>query len=304
MELKFNVKGKERKSLVAAISEILNQPTEYLGMPSAAYNIGGYHIDKDGTVTGEYNLSLMVALAERGYEAEKSKTFHLITPRGTLLIQERFDTEEQARQAGYGMYFTHKERDIYTKRGESEHSTIFAMVGEMFEATDIPADAEEPETALNAPVAAETDRLAIEYSLEGFAPESRINLEKLVESKDILIKQALGIGELPIEETDQALRFPWFPADSEGDTVNAYAQFISALCNTTKKKKRIMAKPQESFENQRFTMRIWLISLGLIGREFELCRKLLCKNLTGNSAYRYEKPVTIKTRKLQNDDTP
>ena len=72
--------------------------------------------------------------------------------------------------------------------------------------------------------------------------------------------------------------------------VNAYAQFISALCNTTKKKKRIMAKPQESFENQRFTMRIWLISLGLIGREFELCRKLMMKALPGNSGFRHGKP--------------
>lgn len=290
MELKFNVRGKERKSLVAAISEILNQPTEYAGVPSCKYTVGGYEIDRNGTVTGEYNLGLMVALEERGYEVKKSETFHLITPRGTLLIQERFDTEEQARQAGYGMYFTHKGRDIYTKRGESEHSTIFAMVGDMFEAID------EPETAPNATEAAETGRLAIEYPLEGFTPESRINLERLVESKDILIKQALGIDELPIEETEYSLRFPWFPltgtpcADSDGDTVNAYAQFISALCNTAKNKKRVVAKPQNSFENPRFSMRIWLISLGLSGKEFDLCRKLLMCGLSGNSGHRHGSP--------------
>ena len=299
MELKFNVKGKERKSLVAAISEILNHPTEYLGMPSAAYNIGGYHIHKDGTVTGEYNLGLIAALTERGFEPEQSKSFHLITPRGTLLIQKRFDTVHEAKDDGFGMYFTHEGRDIYTKRGESQHSTIFAMVGEMFEADD-----DIPKTALNEPGVAETNRLAIEYPLEGFTQESRINLEKLVGSKAVLIKAALRVDELPIEETNQTLRFPWFPAESEGNTVNAYAQFISALCGTAKKKKRVVAKPQESFENPRFSMRIWLISLGLIGKEFELCRKLLCHNLTGNSAYRYEKPVTIKTRRPQNDDMP
>ena len=284
MELKFNVRGKERKSLVAAISEILNQPTEYAGVPSCKYTVGSYEIDRDGTVTGEDNLGLMVALEERGYEVEKSQFFHLITPRGTLLIQERFDTEEQARQAGYGMYFTHKGRDIYTRRGESEHSTIFAMVGNMFEAID------EPETSSNATEAAETDRLAIEYPLEGFTPESRINLERLVESKDILIKQALGIDELPIEETEYSLKFPWFPSYSDGNTVNAYAQFISALCNTAKNKKRVVAKPQDSFENPRFSMRIWLISLGLIGREFELCRKLLMCGLSGSSGHRYGSP--------------
>lgn len=284
MELKFNVKGKERKLLVSAISEILNQPTEYAGVPSCKYTVGGYEVDREGTVTGEDNLGLMVALEERGYEVEKSETFHLITPRGTLLIQERFDTEEQAQQAGYGMYFTHKGRDIYTKRGESEHSTIFAMVGNMFEAID------EPETAPNAPEAAETDRLTIEYPLEGFTPKSRINLEKLVESKDILIKQALEIDELLIEETENSLRFPWFPADSEGEAVNAYAQFISALCDTAKNKKRVVAKPQDSFENPRFSMRIWLISLGLVGKEFDLCRKLLMCGLSGNSGHRHGSP--------------
>ncbi len=289
MQLKFNLKGKERKALVGAISEILNQPTEYMGAPTFSYNIGGYHINKEGTVIGEYNLGLMAELAERGFETEKSKTFHLITPRGTLLIQERFDTAEQAQQAGYGMYFTHNGRDIYTKRGESEHSTIFAMVGEMFEAVDIPED-KEPDIIETALVAEETDRLAIEYPLEGFTPESRINLEKLVDSKATLIKMALEIDELTIEEAENSLRFAWFPANNDGDVVNGYAQFISALCDTAKKKKRIVAKPKSSFENPRFAMRVWLISLGLVGKDFELCRKLLMCGLSGNSGYRYGSP--------------
>lgn len=272
MELKFNLKGKERKALVGAIGEILSQPTEYLGMPSAAYNIGGYHIDKEGTVTGEDNLGLMVALEGRGFEAEKSETFHLITPRGTLLIRERFDTAEQAEQTGYGIYFTHKGRDIYTKpTGEGENSVTFAMVGEMFE---------EPET----------DRLVIEYPLDGFTPQARINLEKLVESKAILIKKALGVDELPTIETDTALSFPWFSADLDAESITAHTQFICALCKTAKEKKRIVAKAQETFENEKFAMRVWLIGLGLIGEEYKLARKLYSRNLTGDSGWRYGKP--------------
>ncbi len=277
MELKFNVKGKERKALVGAISEILNQPTEYLGMPSAAYNIGGYHIDKNGTLTGEHNLSLMVGLQERGYEAEKSETFHLITPRGTLLMRERFDTAEQAQRAGYGMYFTHKGRDIYTKRGDSENSTIFAMVGEMFE-----------ETAL--PKMTESDHLSIEYPPEGFTPKNRVNLEKLVASKAVLIKKALEVDELPIIETDTALGFPWFSADLDAESITAHTQFICALCKTAKEKKRIVAKVQDAFKNEKFAMRVWLIGLGLVGAEYKLARKLYSQNLTGESGWRYGKP--------------
>ena len=50
MELKYNVTGSERKSLVGAISTVLETPTKYLGAPTFAYEVGGYHIDKVGTL--------------------------------------------------------------------------------------------------------------------------------------------------------------------------------------------------------------------------------------------------------------
>jgi hypothetical protein len=133
MEFKFNVTGQERKSLVGAISEILNQPTHYNGAPTFSYKVGDYEIDKNGTVTGEWDLRLMVGLENRGFEYEPSKTFHLITPRGTLLIQKHFLTAEDAQAEGYDMYFSHQGRGIFTKpSGASEHGKYFAVVGEPF----------------------------------------------------------------------------------------------------------------------------------------------------------------------------
>ncbi|WP_205703211.1 hypothetical protein [Caproiciproducens sp. NJN-50] len=66
----FNVTGTDRKRLVAAISEILNAPMNYLGAPSFAYAVGGYTVDKNGTVSGERNDALWDALAGRGFAAE------------------------------------------------------------------------------------------------------------------------------------------------------------------------------------------------------------------------------------------
>ena len=62
MRLSYNVTGPERKSLVAAISHELNAPIKYLGAPTFAYEVGGYHIDKTGTVTGEDNRELVADL--------------------------------------------------------------------------------------------------------------------------------------------------------------------------------------------------------------------------------------------------
>lgn len=62
MRLSYNVTGPKRKSLVAAISHELNAPTNYLGAPTFAYEVGGYHIDKTGSVTGEDNRELVADL--------------------------------------------------------------------------------------------------------------------------------------------------------------------------------------------------------------------------------------------------
>ena len=279
---KFGVTGQERKSFVGAISEILNAPVNYLGVPTFAFEVGGYHIDKEGTVTGKYDLNLFACLAKRGYEPEPGKTFHLITPRGTLLIQERFDTAGEAEEAGYGNYFHHKGRDVYIKTnpdGATEHSKLFALVGAPF-TPESPA-----EEATEEPV----DFLTIEMPLDGFNPESLDNLVKLVESKAVLIKKALGADDLPIQVLEDRIAFPWFPICDNTD-LNAYRQFVTALCATAREKKRVTAKPQESFENEKFALRVWLIGLGLVGKEYGAIRKLMMANLSGNSSWRYGKP--------------
>ena len=70
MELKYNVTGAQRKSLVGAISTALDTPTKYLGAPTFAYDVGGYHIDKTGTLTGPDNLDLEDALHQQGFNAD------------------------------------------------------------------------------------------------------------------------------------------------------------------------------------------------------------------------------------------
>ena len=51
MELHFNASGTDRKKLVEAISKELNIKAKYLGMPSAAYEIGSYTVSKDGCLS-------------------------------------------------------------------------------------------------------------------------------------------------------------------------------------------------------------------------------------------------------------
>jgi hypothetical protein len=135
----------------------------------------------------------------------------------------------------------------------------------------------------------EPDTLAVELPLDGFTPEVIDRLCKMVTAKEALLKKALGADELPVEALEDRIRFPWFTLGSPEQT-EAYTQFVAALCKTAKEKKRITAKAKESFENERFAMRVWLIGLGLIGKEFSLTRKLLMTGLSGNSSWRNGAP--------------
>lgn len=50
MELHFNATKESRKAMVEAISNELGIKAKYLGVPSCAYQVGDYRIEKDGTL--------------------------------------------------------------------------------------------------------------------------------------------------------------------------------------------------------------------------------------------------------------
>ena len=110
-------------------------------------------------------------------------------------------------------------------------------------------------------------------------------LESLIESKETLIKKAIGADSLMVGEKDGKLDFPWFRADADPDEVKAYMDFVTALCKTAKEATRITGK-DKPVENEKYAFRCFLLRLGFIGDEFKTSRKVLLKNLTGSSAFR------------------
>ena len=80
MRFEFNRKGAERKALVQAMGEILEVKPRYLGMPTAAYEVDYFHIDRTGAVEfddradSEEIENLLERLAERGIVAAPAET--------------------------------------------------------------------------------------------------------------------------------------------------------------------------------------------------------------------------------------
>ena len=220
MILHFNVTGEKRKDMVKAIEKELDVKSKYLGMPSAAYQIGNYKVLKDGTLEFE----------DENIEISSKVIDACVMATGT------HPTEWDENQA---------------EEMQSEE------VG-----------------------------LTVALPREYFTDEALGNLKNIVASKQTLIKKALGLTELPIEETDEKVSFPWFGMKpTENDAVTAYTHFIYALCEMAKNQKRVNAKEKE-VENEKYAFRCFLLRLGFIGNEYKVERKILLQNFTGSAAFK------------------
>ena len=131
----------------------------------------------------------------------------------------------------------------------------------------------------------EAHGIAIQMPMTGFTETALQNLHALVETKGNLIKKALGVTALPINQIDDWLDFPWFAENTSPEELNAYMHFVTALCDMAKKQKRITAKEKET-DNEKYAFRCFLLRLGFIGAEYKAERKILLRNLTGSSAFK------------------
>ena len=116
------------------------------------------------------------------------------------------------------------------------------------------------------------------------------NLRKLVDSKATLIKKALAVEALPIEVNDDRVSFPWFSEMPESEDTQAYMALITALCEMAKNQKRVTATDKAP-ANEKYAFRCFLLRLGFIGDEYKTARKILLRNLTGNTAFRNGRPA-------------
>lgn len=226
MTMNYQFTDCDRKTLVAAIGEILQTRAIYQGVPSFAYTIGGFEVDKQGALI----------VAEATPETVVDTLLESLKLRGFTFEQEASQTE--------------------------------------------------PETETENQIQSESDDvLIIEMPNEGFTDEAMTNLENLLKGKGELIKKALGIEALTLAQPDETISFPWFKADSESEAIQAYTQFIAAICEMAKTQKRISATVK-TVNNEKYAFRCFLLRLGFIGDDYKITRKILLSKLSGSAAFK------------------
>ena len=146
-----------------------------------------------------------------------------------------------------------------------------------FEAEALP-EADEPETI------SESTGLCVSMPRTLFTETALSNLKSIVAAKANLFKKAFQTDELPILEEDGKVCFPWF-SDETPEEVKAYDHFICKLCEMARTQKRVTST-EKQVDNEKYAFRCFLLRLGFIGKEYKETRKVLLRNLEGNTAFK------------------
>ena len=148
-------------------------------------------------------------------------------------------------------------------------------------------DAFEVEMAESEEEATTDDENSLTISLprSSFTETALKNLDALLASKGKLIQKAFNIEKATYTLTEETIKFAWFHGKIAEDTVRAYTDFISKLCEMAQKQKRAVAKEKPT-ENEKYAFRCFLLRLGMIGDDYKTSRRILLQNLTGSSAFK------------------
>ena len=148
------------------------------------------------------------------------------------------------------------------------------------------AEAEMPMAAVETAATTDNDdSLTISLPRTFLTETGRKNLDALLASKGKLIQKAFNIEKATYTLTEETIKFAWFHGKIAEDTVRAYTDFISKLCEMAQKQKRAVAKEKPT-ENEKYAFRCFLLRLGMIGDDYKTSRKILLQNLTGSSAFK------------------
>lgn len=134
----------------------------------------------------------------------------------------------------------------------------------------------------------------------------QINLKNLHESKGELFQKALGVPFSQVADTGQEngiISFPYFKSTLHQKELLSDIQFAQIVSSFAENNRTVSQKKCEN-QNDKFMMRTWLVRTGMVGEEYKFARKMLTKNLEGNSAWqKMMEPTEIQTEEQTEEQT-
>lgn len=315
--MKYAASGEQRKQLVNALSEVIGCESKYLRAPSYGYEVGACIVNRAGDIefpddmTEEEIEAIVKKLTWHGFERILDGSAEEIDGSPALeesALKAEDPTEENVSDAVEAT--DEKSEDVLhdetvadeKKIGASEDSNISEEMSEdLAEETETPAlpegnfeSAEFTEEAMDGQTeespstdTVEPKKIVIELPSSYLDEAELSRVRAIVASKAPVLKKALETDNLSIERKEDKICFPWFCDHGIDGEAKAYMQLVSGIAKRAKILTRVTATESVS-ENDKFTMRLFLVSLNFKGEEYKFARKFLLRNLSGNSSWRTE----------------
>lgn len=262
--MKLNTHPENRKDMVKAISELIELPSAYMGMPSAAFQIGPITVSRDGSIDCEDETmidTIKPMLTEHGWlDAEAAPETYAEAladskeiPDDTEPIRtDRMDITMPVENWTVGQ-LTNLLRMLYSKQDLINRMLDYGMLS--IEESFITAISENP-------------------------PETAADFEER------MLKAIEGdcICGFRIADGKAALSVPF--AEDEPTRWTAYADLLKGILKTAETASRVSIKRLDDSENEKYLANSWLMRMGFGGANYKETRRILMGHLTGFAAFK------------------
>lgn len=280
----IETRTEDRKAMAKALAAELGTEARYMGMPTCAYRVGPYTVNKDGSIDGEDFVPIRDFLIREG------------------LIEETAETEEDPviEELADRLSRVPSIDSIHENQGGED--TVTGM------SVSIPTDGYAPQALINLLRTFYSRQNLLNAMMKGGMIHidqelvDRLSDEKPDTAERIqeILRNEIDAGMcegIHLEDGKLTVDFPFDESDPTAWT--AYSKVIIAMADWAKTQRNASATPLSPEDSEmKYFCRSWLIQLGFGGPEHKEERRVLLGHLHGFAAFRTADKMDAHKAKL------
>jgi len=284
----IETRTEDRKAMAKALAAELGTEARYMGMPTCAYRVGPYTVNKDGSIDGEDFEPIRGFLIREGLIEETAET----APE----TEEDPVIEELANRLDRVPSID----SIHENQGGED--TVTGM------SVSIPTDGYAPQALINLLRTFFSRQKLLNAMMKGGAIHIDQELvDRLAEEKpdtaeriQEILRNEIDAGMCEGIHLEDGKLTVDFPFDESNPTAwTAYSKVIIAMADRAKAQRNASAAPLSPEDSEmKYFCRSWLIQLGFGGPEHKEDRRVLLGHLHGFAAFRTADKMDAHKAKL------
>lgn len=271
----------DRKTVAKALAEYLGTQARYQSVPSCAYQVGTYTIDRNGNIEGEDLEAIRGFLLEQGYIRQEHED---PVPNALAEQLESVPTINSVHVSGNEVDQI-ENMEVSVPLDDYTPQALTILLKMLYTRQNL--------------IAAMT-RCKLIWIEEELI--DRLNEEKpeKIESISKILQDEIQTGMVGGVEYSNGKLTMAFPFDEKKPTEwSSYSDLMIAIAKRAKKAKHISEKRLNPEENEmKYCCRNWLMQLGMGGEEYKGQRQTLLGHLTGFAAFRTAEKMEAHKAKL------